>query len=319
MAEATFRQQLALTVVDKAVIGLLGLAVGFWLSVRQDDLKARSALAAQLGAENRQAASQLATENRQAAVQLAAQNHQFVLDLVKQSQDALAAAERERKRAKEERDKEFRDARREAERAGQVAKAQLEKEQRQHEEELSQEQRQFTSHIRELEASFGQRLAQDRDQRQLAYLATQLSEFYWPLYLRLRVDTALSGLLHGKWDGTPLEREVGFAIERDTVIPNHMAAVALINAHLNLVKEDDQLLDALCKYMKHVAAYRALRAAGSREDPSHIQVPYPVGPEGVEEVVKDRLDRVRKEYLAELEAWRRNLPSQSAVVPDPLP
>ncbi len=273
MSDLSFRQQVIISVVEKGIIGISVLLVGFLLNVRLQGLKT---------------------------------THDLALQADRNKATLEAEAVRERQRAEKERIDQYR----EDARAAKVERDELAKEQREREFKIRQEQHQFEARMKELEADFGQQLAHDRDTRRLNYLASQLAEFYWPLYLRLKVDDVSWEQAGKKYTGTPLEQSLAHTLERDLLLPNQEAAVSLIESHLYLVKPDAELLDVLTKYVKHVGVHRALRSSGIKEDPSYFKVPYP--PEAVK-VVGARLEKLQAEYQGELDKAQRATLSKTAI------
>ena len=59
-----------------------------------------------------------------------------------------------------------------------------------------------------------------------------------------------------------LKQNLAAAIERDVVLPNHDKLVSLIERNLHLAEADEKLEGFLLAYMRHVAIYRSIRAAG---------------------------------------------------------
>jgi hypothetical protein len=301
MSDLSFRQQMVLTILDKAIIGLVVVVVGFWLNLQLQNTKRAQDFSSQQEAERHQHQLEL-DKVRWQAEETAEHDRQVAKnELEKERREAGAAEVRDRKMAGAELDKQRREAELAAENYRRTSNAELEREQRRHFEDLAQEQRQFDARIKELKINFDQQRENERDIRKLNYMASQLSDFYWPLYLRLKRDTATWKLMHKKWDGTPFERSLGLALDREFILPNHEAAVSLIESHLYLIKPDPQLLDALTKYMKHVSVFKALRSIGSKEDPSAAGAPFP---DEVEAIVKDRLEKLQEAYDTELKAVR---------------
>src|SRR5579883_1031710 len=67
-----------------------------------------------------------------------------------------------------------------------------------------------------------------RIQKQLDYLERQLSEFYYPIYVRLHIDGATWGRILDKNNGDQdLRSRVGASIEKDVLLPNHEAIVQI--------------------------------------------------------------------------------------------
>jgi len=116
-----------------------------------------------------------------------------------------------------------------------------------------------------------------RIQKQVEYLDRQLSEFYYPIYIRLHIDGATwKRILDREHGAEDLRARVGGQIERDVLLPNHEAIVAIIQTRIHLAESDQEAFDAMLAYVRHVAVYRALRAVGCNDrDPIALNEPWP--------------------------------------------
>ena len=102
-----------------------------------------------------------------------------------------------------------------------------------------------------------------RAQKHLDYLERQLSEFYYPIYVRLHIDGATwDRILDRNKGNDEVRRRIGEEIEKNVLLPNHEATVAIIQSKIHLAESDQQAFDAMLKYIRHVAVYRAMRSAG---------------------------------------------------------
>jgi hypothetical protein len=97
----------------------------------------------------------------------------------------------------------------------------------------------------------------------LQRIERQLSEFYWPIYLRLQKDNTVWRRLldKGKEEDNPLRR-IGSRIEIDFILPNHNELLKIIETKIHLAEPDAALQAALLSYIDHVAVYNAAIAAG---------------------------------------------------------
>ena len=116
-----------------------------------------------------------------------------------------------------------------------------------------------------------------RAQKQLDYLERRLSEFYYPIYVRLHIDGATwRRILDREQGNDDLRSRVGTQIEKDVLLPNHDAIVGIIQSKIHLAEADQQAFDAMLAYVRHVAVYRALRSVGSNDrDPINLNEPWP--------------------------------------------
>lgn len=110
----------------------------------------------------------------------------------------------------------------------------------------------------------------------IGYLEAQLSKLYWPLYMGLMRDNALWPHVERRSSANPEQARVGWTLEEKVTLPNHAAMVAIIEANLHLAAGDPEVLDQLQRYVRHVAVYQALRAAGLKDkDPVAQGEPWP--------------------------------------------
>ena len=123
----------------------------------------------------------------------------------------------------------------------------------------------------------------------LDFLERQLAEFYWPVYIRLQTDNEMWERLQALSAtpvavdspddsierAEPIEHAVARRIERDIVLPNHAALVKIIQSKIHVAAAGEELETELLYYLKHVAAFRALRTLGIIDkDPKDIGLPW---------------------------------------------
>jgi hypothetical protein len=138
-------------------------------------------------------------------------------------------------------------------------------------------------------------------------LERRLSEFYWPLYMRLRRDDEVWPMafldLRPRDDREQpawalrlpqqTQQKLSQEIEDKVLLPNHAEAVAIIRSTIHLANADDEFLSLLAKYIRHVDSYMTLHSSGVKEDPIDVGEPYP---QGLSEAVGERLRRYQAEY-----------------------
>lgn len=130
---------------------------------------------------------------------------------------------------------------------------------------------------------------------QAAFIQQQLSEFYWPLLFRLEKDNAVWVRILDK------DKALASHIETDVILANHAEILHLLDAKAHLMFNpsepvQDRLIEVIKLYVRHVAVYQALRAAGDTRWPGQAGEPWP----------EHFLDIVRKRIM-ELEQQRRAL------------
>lgn len=131
-------------------------------------------------------------------------------------------------------------------------------------------------------------------QHRTTQLATQLSEFFWPLLLRLRRDDAVWTHMLVRASDDPALAAYGRTIETAVLLPNHAAMVEIIEQGMRHTAGDHELQEMLVAYVRHAAVYRALREAGVRDrDPLALGVPWP---KGLTELVEARTKARQAEY-----------------------
>ncbi len=109
-------------------------------------------------------------------------------------------------------------------------------------------------------------LSKQRFAAKLARMERQLSEFYWPIYLRLQMDNTVWRRLLDKnrEDDDPL-KILGNQIETDFLLPNHREIVKIVESKIQLAEADGPLQALLLEYINHVAVYNAAVAAGFKD------------------------------------------------------
>lgn len=96
-----------------------------------------------------------------------------------------------------------------------------------------------------------------RDAKRLDFLDKQLSQFYYPLYIRLHIDGAVSRrILDNRNGDDDLRSRVGAAIERNIILPNHDEIVKTIQANIHLAESDGLAFDQMLRYVRHVSVYK---------------------------------------------------------------
>ena len=158
------------------------------------------------------------------------------------------------------------------------------------EKKLDKEVERFKSTLRSSETERNEKF-----QRLLEFRASQLRDFYWPLYLGLQKDNTIWRRILDKRDAEDdLRRDVGGIIEGDVVLPNHSHLVTVIEKNFHLAEADAHLEELLLAYVRHVAIYTAIRKAGEE-----LRFPIKEGeewPHGLFPAIKTRLEGLQAEY-----------------------
>jgi len=141
----------------------------------------------------------------------------------------------------------------------------------------------------------------------LQRIERQLSEFYWPMYLRLQKDNTVWRRLldKGKEEDNPL-RHIGSRIESDFILPNHNELVKIIETKIHLAEPDDTLQAALLSYIDHVAVYNAAFAAGFKDlhgTQRELLTPWP---RELFTLIKSRTIKLQREYELLLHTYKQD-------------
>ncbi len=132
------------------------------------------------------------------------------------------------------------------------------------------------------------------------YMDRQLSQFYWPLYIRLHIDQAVWERILDKRKDDELLSKVADKIESDFIIKNHEEIVKIIESNIHLMESDGELFSLLKAYLRHVAVYKAMRSSGCND-----KFPFDLGepwPKGLLKSVTGNAYKIQKKYDDLLEA-----------------
>jgi hypothetical protein len=140
----------------------------------------------------------------------------------------------------------------------------------------------------------------------LQRIERQLSEFYWPMYLRLQKDNTVWRRLldKGKEEDNPLRR-IGSRIEIDFILPNHNELVKIIETKIHLAEPDAALQAALLSYIDHVAVYNAAIAAGFTDlhgSQRELLTPWP---RDLFPLIEERTLKLQRDYVILLNAYEQ--------------
>lgn len=149
-------------------------------------------------------------------------------------------------------------------------------------------------------------LIQDKRDRKLKHIETQLKEFFYPIYYRLQKDDALwrlSPQLSNKEGALPVE--ANDLIEKKYILKNHQEIVSIIESKSSLIEEDSEFQEQIREYIKHVAIYETIRSVDSLKhlNPIHFQSHYPkqfkVLVENKIKVLKTEYEQLLSKYIDE--------------------
>jgi hypothetical protein len=134
--------------------------------------------------------------------------------------------------------------------------------------------------------------------KRVEVLDLQLSQFYWPLYIRLEKNEVIWKRIFDVGEGDESRRRLAAEIENSVVLPNHAEIVAIIETRMHLAEADADFTRELLHYIHHVTLHRALRAAGDTQTfPMDFGVAWP---ERLFPMVRRRTEALQREYDAQI-------------------
>lgn len=124
-------------------------------------------------------------------------------------------------------------------------------------------------------------LAIAQHKAEIEFIEKQISEFYWPIYLRLEKDNVTWNrvdCLSPDRNGFP--QVVSKAIEKELILKNHQEIVEIIESKIHLAESSvnsKELINELLKYIRHVAVYKTLRSVEELQkvNPVDLGEPFP--------------------------------------------
>lgn len=116
---------------------------------------------------------------------------------------------------------------------------------------------------------------------ELELIERQISEFYWPIYLRLEKDNTMwqrINSLSSARDALP--GAASDVIEKEFILKNHQEIVEIIESKIHLagnLASSKELMNELLKYIKHVAVYKTIRSVKELQklNPITLNEPFP--------------------------------------------
>ncbi|NQD94535.1 hypothetical protein HP532_17975 [Pseudomonas sp. CrR25] len=126
-------------------------------------------------------------------------------------------------------------------------------------------------------------------------LEKRLSQFYWPIYLRLQRDNVVWEKILDRENPSDAERQkLAFQIEQGVLLPNHAEIVEIIESSIHLAVLDTEFETQILAYLRHLDVYRSIRAIGiTDKDPTYFGEPYP---RNFFKMVEERLFKFQNEY-----------------------
>ncbi|AFY30609.1 hypothetical protein [Calothrix sp. PCC 7507] len=124
-------------------------------------------------------------------------------------------------------------------------------------------------------------IAITRHNAEIEFLERQISEFYWPIYLRLEKDNVMWKRIKSlSPENNVLPEAASDAIEKEFILKNHQEIVEIIESKIHLAENANNskdLINELLKYIKHVAVYRTIRSVQElqRFNPVDLNEPFP--------------------------------------------
>jgi hypothetical protein len=112
--------------------------------------------------------------------------------------------------------------------------------------------------------------------KRLEFVERQLSNFYWPIYLRLQKDNVVWERLLDRDHDDPVLANIARTIEANIILPNHAEIVNIIETNMHLARADEAFEQQLLQYVRHISVYQSMRQAGVLDrDPLALGEPWP--------------------------------------------
>lgn len=130
--------------------------------------------------------------------------------------------------------------------------------------------------------------------RSIETIERKLSEFYWPLYCRLRRGSVAwkSENLRAH-DGSPERTALQKIFDENIIINNHEETRDIIQNNFFHFGGDKQLESALIRLLHHIDIYLSLRHADLPHDPIWVGEPWP---DEAEQLLEKKLHKLQTEY-----------------------
>ena len=122
----------------------------------------------------------------------------------------------------------------------------------------------------------------------------KLSQFYWPIYCRLkRGSIAWKSENFRREANTKAGQEFGESFDKLVIVRNHEETREIIQKNFHHFGGDETLELALIKLLHHIDVYLSLRAAGSKNDPIWVGQPWP---NEIELLIEKKLHALQENY-----------------------
>jgi hypothetical protein len=124
-------------------------------------------------------------------------------------------------------------------------------------------------------------IALARHNAEIEFIEKQISEFYWPIYLRLEKDNVMWKRIKSlSPEKNVLPEAASVAIEKEFILKNHQEIVEIIESKIHLAENatnSKDLINELLSYIKHVAVYKTIRSVKElqRFNPVDMNEPFP--------------------------------------------
>jgi hypothetical protein len=142
-------------------------------------------------------------------------------------------------------------------------------------------------------------LAISRYNAELEFTERQISEFYWPIYLRLEKDNVMWKRIKSlSAEKNVLPEAASEVIEKDFILKNHQEIVEIIESKIHLAGDSansKELINELLKYIKHVEIYKTIRSIKELQKFNPIDLDEPF-PEKIFSLVENNFRDLQKRY-----------------------
>ncbi len=116
---------------------------------------------------------------------------------------------------------------------------------------------------------------------ELEFIEKQISEFYWPIYLRLEKDNVMWKRIKSlSPEKNVIPEAASDVIEKEFILKNHQEIVNIIETKIHLAENatsSKELINELLQYIKHIAVYKTIRSLKEFQkfNPIDLNEPFP--------------------------------------------
>jgi predicted Zn-dependent protease len=133
----------------------------------------------------------------------------------------------------------------------------------------------------------------DGQKRKRALLEDKLKKFYWPVLTLLEENESIYELVFNKHKHDTNESKIALYIERNALLKNHDAILAIISANRYLADFDEEFGNEIKSFIRHVVIYKALVESKMNSYPAVYGSTYP---KNFDAMVKLKAEQLQKQF-----------------------